>query len=610
MCGILAQISAHAPPAPEPESFLKDITNRGPDNVKSHEASYTSPDSTGTQHHVRLTSTVLSLRGDHITPQPLVCASTGSALCWNGEAWRIAGVELGRGVNDGEEVFRLLLDAAAVSDDGGRAVVKALQLIEGPFAFVFFDKVGGRVWFGRDCLGRRSLVWCMEGETGAASLLVASVSDGRKERGWKEVLADGVYYLDLKRRKVVEDDGSNGAVLVPFLPQEPVNGAADRAEKSEDLVMRLPYPPLNAAIPSPVSASAPLTAENSKYPGQLREVLLEAVRLRVQNIYTPGTAPSGSKVALLFSGGLDCTVLARLAHEVLPVGETIDLLNVAFENPRVVAAHVKGPTPGKAKNKSKNFRKKSEGQDVPLDPYSLCPDRMTSITSLKDLKDTCPGRTFNLVHINIPYTLLLEHRAKVISLIYPHSTEMDLSIALAFYFASRGVGVLYPTLEPYTTPSRILLSGLGADELFAGYARHGTAFARGGWEAIVRELELEVGRIGKRNLGRDDRVLACWGKEGRYPFLDERVVAWAMRTPVEGKCSFGCEGGEDEQGKRVLRVVAEMLGMALVSREKKRAVQFGARTAKMGGGGGVDDANGTGEMRARRKIKGTQQLEE
>lgn len=39
-----------------------------------------------------------------------------------------------------------------------------------------------------------------------------------------------------------------------------------------------------------------------------------------------------SKLAILFSGGLDSAILASLAHGFLPLGEPIDLLNVAFES--------------------------------------------------------------------------------------------------------------------------------------------------------------------------------------------------------------------------------------------------------------------------------------
>lgn len=37
-----------------------------------------------------------------------------------------------------------------------------------------------------------------------------------------------------------------------------------------------------------------------------------------------------AKLAVLFSGGIDSTVLAVLADRILPINEPIDLLNVAF----------------------------------------------------------------------------------------------------------------------------------------------------------------------------------------------------------------------------------------------------------------------------------------
>lgn len=164
---------------------------------------------------------------------------------------------------------------------------------------------------------------------------------------------------------------------------------------------------------------------------------------------------------------------------------------------------------------------------------------------------------------------------------------MDLSIACALYFAARGQGSVRsespgpdPDSEPspvsYTSPARVLLSGLGADELFGGYSRHAAAFQQDGYTGLVKELLRDVSRLAERNLGRDDRVMAHWGKEVRFPFLDERLVKWAIATPAWEKCDFEREEEKSgvEAAKRVLRLLAMDLGMEGVAKEKKRAVSW------------------------------------
>lgn len=307
--------------------------------------------------------------------------------------------------------------------------------------------------------------------------------------------------------------------------------------------------------------------------------LRESLTLRIEDVPEPPGYIQGqsAKIAVLFSGGLDCTLLARLAHDILPVKEPIDLLNVAFENPRVVAAAAAAT---------------SQLPPETYSSYEACPDRITGRSAHAELQSTCPARTWRFIAIDIPYTETLAHRESIKRLMRPHNTEMDLSIACALYFASRGQGTISePSPTRYTTTARVLLSGLGADELFAGYGRHGVAFTRAGFPGLVSEIQLDVSRLGQRNLGRDDRVLSHWGRETRFPYLDEEFVAWVLRAPVWEKCGFGLAEPLDKHDKRdlkridkekmALRLVALRLGLVGVAREKKRAIQFGARTAKM-----------------------------
>lgn len=182
MCGIFASISRRKDPLLSQP--LRDyLVNRGPDHIRNVQRTIGPP---GHQAGLYLTciATVLSLRGHGITEQPLVSPATNSILCWNGEAWTIEGLPISG--NDGAAVLEAL-DAAAGHD----GILDVLRAVEGPFAFIYYDPRGGRIYFGRDRLGRRSLLVHDEGD-----FLLSSVADPRAT-GWREVEADGVYVVDV-----------------------------------------------------------------------------------------------------------------------------------------------------------------------------------------------------------------------------------------------------------------------------------------------------------------------------------------------------------------------------------------------------------------------------
>lgn len=151
---------------------------------------------------------------------------------------------------------------------------------------------------------------------------------------------------------------------------------------------------------------------------QLEHLLDASLRPRILNIPDPPQRgmPAGlnSKLAILFSGGLDCTVLARMAHEILPLDQPIDLLNVAFENPRVVAAAKQAPKVKGQRKARQGKRGQAEGLDEiakepvvaevaspeEINPFELCPDRITGRASARELRSVCsPGRTWRFVEV-------------------------------------------------------------------------------------------------------------------------------------------------------------------------------------------------------------------
>ncbi len=112
---------------------------------------------------------------------------------------------------------------------------------------------------------------------------------------------------------------------------------------------------------------------------------------------------------------------------------------------------------------------------------------------------------------------------------------------------------------------KVVLTGEGADELFAGY-EYLREFADP--ERLHAEITRTVEGLHNLNLQRCDRVTMAHGLEARVPFLDRQVIALALGLPAESKLA---RPGEPE--KRLLReAFAGWLPDELLWREKS---QFG-----------------------------------
>ncbi|MBA2718450.1 MAG: asparagine synthase B [Chloroflexi bacterium] len=101
---------------------------------------------------------------------------------------------------------------------------------------------------------------------------------------------------------------------------------------------------------------------------------------------------------------------------------------------------------------------------------------------------------------------------------------------------------------------KVILTGEGADELFAGYAYHKDASDPA---TLHRELVRSVGALHNVNLQRVDRLSMRHGVEARVPFLDTAFVALALSVPPELKVVRDSKGGLIE--KWILRKATEDL---------------------------------------------------
>ena len=134
---------------------LKCIANRGPDE---NETTYV-------RKNMVLLASVLHLRGIKCMKQPFSMKDSRDILLWNGEVFG------GRPVvtekqSDTKRVFEVLSSETADSSrkDVGVRILKTLDMIEGPWAAVYWHHKTQSLWFGRDRLGRRSLLLRFERE--------------------------------------------------------------------------------------------------------------------------------------------------------------------------------------------------------------------------------------------------------------------------------------------------------------------------------------------------------------------------------------------------------------------------------------------------------------
>ncbi|KAK5583266.1 hypothetical protein RB653_004857 [Dictyostelium firmibasis] len=608
------------------ETIKKDIEsrliNRGPDSIKSKLIEikcYQKDIEKEITITMDLISSVLGLRGP-LTIQPLIDETNGNTLLWNGELF--GGYDIGIHDNDTCLLLHLLSKIKEEeedddNDDDSRELIDIMLKIKGPFAFLYWQEKKRKLWFGRDVLGRRSLL--VNNETiinGKPSLMITSmgsfpngIDDSIKLPKWDEINTFGLFSIHFP--KIIETnkihfkihpwDISSGVdnLNIGMISLDYDNDNDNEEESTTTLSSKITtttatfetkeIKSINPFIKEmeeqnidqlhfyPFGRREKLTIEEGEWSQQVFDeyvngfykAISDSINVRLNNLpiasleipdlIRPPFAlekplPLVSRLGILFSGGLDSMVLAAMADKHMDtLEEPIHLINVAFGD-----------------------------DDSSFEEYDKVPDRKAAISGLKELQTIAPNRQWKLIKVNVG-TKEMEWAKKIVyQLSYPAITIMDMTICLALWFAGRGEGIIHGEEEQqqqrYMTTCKVLLMGSGADEQLAGYFRHKSSFQRGSWPILQAELNKDFNRIWKRNLGRDDRVLSSNRREPRFPYLDESLISYLNGIELPYICDLSLAQGIGD--KRILREVGRKLGLTESTRLIKKAIQFGSRSSK------------------------------
>ncbi len=274
-----------------------------------------------------------------------------------------------------------------------------------------------------------------------------------------------------------------------------------------------PFPPGNIAVITGPGASFKPVKPVTQPPLEAVDMEIAAQRLKRILLRSTKKRVSGfAKLAVAFSGGIDSSTIAVLAQQ---CGVEVTLFTVGLENqPEIQFA-----------------KAAAEALGLPLHIQAY---------TMKDVKSILP---------------------RILWLIEDPSV-MKVGVALPLFWVAENSS---------KRGFRILLTGLGGDELFGGYHKYLRKYKGHGAPVLRNTLFHDVEMSHQTNLQRDNKVCAFHKVELRLPFMDHIVVDFALGLPVD----LNITSEEDPLRKRVLRLTAHRLGVpTLIVNRAKKAIQY------------------------------------
>lgn len=139
------------------------------------------------------------------------------------------------------------------------------------------------------------------------------------------------------------------------------------------------------------------------------------------------------------------------------------------------------------------------------------------------------------------------------------------------------IGVAMPVLLAAEKAAKegkdIVISGLGSDEILAGYGSHAKALEHG-WKEVHKECIRRLVAV-KKDIRRDRAICRFAKIKPVLPFMDKKVVDIAMRIHPKQKISAS-------QKKIILREIAKEIRLPEYIYERpKKAAQYGSGSLKL-----------------------------
>jgi len=144
-----------------------------------------------------------------------------------------------------------------------------------------------------------------------------------------------------------------------------------------------------------------------------------------------------------------------------------------------------------------------------------------------------------------------------------HKTTKILKAANTMNVVTVGVGSVEVAAHSISKNERVFFSGLGSEEIFAGYDRHKN-------NPTNEECYEGLLKMYQRDLIRDSAIPKALKFSFTTPFLDDELINYSMKIPIQFKIN-------SQGSKMILRKAAEPY-LGKYSERPKKAAQYGSST--------------------------------